>query len=427
VDKEKLKYVLRESEELGLPSMHPRALKLPLNSGKVIVLVGIRRSGKTFLLLDVMRQLLASGVARGQIVQLSFEDDRLQPLRADHLDLILQAQAELHPGLAGKPRYFLFDEVQNAPGWERFVRRLQDTRAGAVFLTGSSSRLLSREIATGLRGRCLSYEVFPLSFAEYLGFRGLRHQPYSAGSDATMAAALDDYLQTGGMPELVLAEAALRPRMVREYTDLVFYKDLVERHRLSNPEALRELMRHCLGAPATLLNPHRLYLDLRSRGLALGKDTLYRYLGLMEEAFLIYLLPVAERSLRKRAMHPRKLHVVDWSLGYSFRPGPLIDRGRRLENAVFLHHRREREDMAYLGGPAEIDLVVGVETAEAWVNTTWSLSEEETWQRELAALTRTGGPARRLLIAREPAGRAAPRGARIIEAWRYLAGLEEGD
>jgi len=422
MDKERIKYVLRESEELPLPSIRPRDLKVPLNSGRVIVLAGIRRSGKTFLLLDLMRQLEATGVKRGQIVQLSFEDDRLHPLRADRLDLILQAHSELHPDLAGKPRYFLFDEVQNAPGWERFVRRLHDTRAGAVFLTGSSSRLLSREIATGLRGRCLSYELFPLSFPEYLRFRGVVYEAYSAASDAAMVAALEDYLRTGGMPEVVLAEEGLRPRMLREYTDLVFYRDLLERHRLSNPELLRALMRHCLAAPATLLNPHRLYLDLRSRGLAVSKDTLYRYLGHMTESYLTYLLPVAERSLRKQAMQPKKLHVVDWSLGYSYRPGALIDRGRRLENAVFLHHRRQREDLAYLGGPAEIDLVVGTETPEAWVNTAWSLSEEETWKREEAALKRSGGPAQRFLVAHETAGRTPPRGTRIIEAWRYLAG-----
>lgn len=400
--------------------MRPRAIEVPLQSGKVIVLVGIRRSGKTFLLLDVIRRLLGSGVDRRQIISLSFEDDRLQPLRARDLDVILQAHAELYPARAAAPRYFLFDEIQNAPGWERFVRRLHDTRAGAVFLTGSSSKLLSREIATGLRGRCLSYEVFPLSFAEYLAFRGLSHEPYSAASEARMAAALDDFLQTGGLPEVVLAEEALRPRILREYVDLVFYRDLVERHGLSNPEILREMLRHCLASPASLLSPHRLYLDLRSRGLAVGKDTLYRYLRYLEEAYLVYLLPVAERSLRKQAMQPKKLHVVDWSLGYPYRPGVLIDRGRRLENAVFLHHRRQREDLAYLGGPQEIDLAVGGADAEMWINTAWSLSDEGAWRRECAAITRPGGPPNRVLIARETAGRTPPPSTQLVEAWRYL-------
>jgi predicted AAA+ superfamily ATPase len=239
-----------------------------------------------------------------------------------------------------------------------------------------------------------------------------------------MAAALDEYLQTGGLPEMVLAEPALRPRILREYTDLVFYRDLMERHGLENPLVLRELLRHCLSSPASQLSPHRLYLDLCSRGMALSKDTVYRYLSYMEEAFLIYLLPAAERSLRKRAMQPKKLHAVDWALGYSYRPGQLIDRGRRLENAVFLHHRRRREDLGYLPGQAEIDLVQGIDIPDAWISTAWSLSEEETWNREKASLQRTGGPAERILVARETAGRRAPKGCRIVEAWEYLSGLK---
>ena len=422
MDKERLKYVLREAENFALPAIRPRTLQLPLASGKVVVLVGIRRSGKTFILLDTIRRLVASGVDRRQIVQLSFEDDRLHPLRAAEFDLILQAHAELHPDLANRPRYFFFDEVQAASGWERFVRRLHDTRAGGIFLAGSSSHLLSREIATGLRGRCLAYEVFPLSFSEFLGFRGIMPEPYVAAAEARAAAALDDYLETGGLPEVVLAEEAIRPRVLKEYSDLVFYRDLMDRHRLANPAVMRELLRHCLASPASLLSPHKLYLDFRSRGLPLGKDTIYGYLAHLEEAFLIFLLPVAERSLRKRAMQPKKLHVVDWTLGYSYRPGAMIDRGRKLENAVFLHHRREREDLAYLGGAGEIDLVVGRDLPEAWVNTSWSLADDETWQRERAALERPGAPAKRVLVARETANRRAPAGARIVEAWRYLAG-----
>ena len=165
MDKERLRYVLHEAATLPLPPIRSRATKLPTASGKVVVLVGIRRSGKTFLLLETMRRLIAAGVDRRQLVHLSFEDDRLHPLRVEDYDLILQAHGELYPEFTNRPRYFFFDEVQAAPGWERFVRRLHDTRAGAVFLTGSSSHLLSREIATGLRGRCLAYEVFPLSFA----------------------------------------------------------------------------------------------------------------------------------------------------------------------------------------------------------------------------------------------------------------------
>jgi predicted AAA+ superfamily ATPase len=264
--------------------------------------------------------------------------------------------------------------------------------------------------------------VFPLSFAEYLGFRQIVPERYSAPAEAATAAALDDYLETGGLPEVVLAEPALRPRVLKEYADLVFYRDLVERHQLASPAVMRELLRHCLASPASLLNPHKLYHDFRSRGLALGKDTLYRYLGFLEDAFLIFPVPVAERSLRKRAMQPKKLHVVDWALGYPYRPGAMIDRGRKLENAVFLHHRRQRDDLAYLGGAGEVDLVVGATQPEAWINSAWSLADDATWQRESAALTESGAPARRVLVARETGGRAPPPGVELVEAWRYLLG-----
>ena len=420
MDKERLKYVLHEAAHLELPAIHRRAIEVPLASGKVIVLVGIRRSGKTFLLLDTIRRLVAAGVDRRQIVQVSFEDDRLHPLRATDYDLILQAHAELYPELAGRPRYFFFDEVQAAPDWERFVRRLHDTRAGGIFLTGSSSHLLTREIATGLRGRCLSYEVFPLSFPEFLDFRGVVPEPYSQAAEARVAAALDDYLETGGLPEVVLSEPALRPRVLKEYSDLVFYRDLVERHGLANPPVMRELLRHCLASPASLLSTHKLYHDFRSRGLTVGKDTLYGYLGFLEDAFLVFPTPVAERSLRKRAMHPKKLHVVDWALGYPYRPSAMIDRGRKLENAVFLHHRRQRDDLGYIAGTGEIDLVVGASAPEAWINTTWSLADDETWRRETSGITAAGGPARRVLVAREIAGRTAPPGIELVEAWRHL-------
>jgi len=139
------------------------------------------------------------------------------------------------------------------------VRRLHDTEDAHIYVTGSSSHLLSREIATGLRGRSVSFEVFPLSFPEFLAFRGSAHQPYSRSSEARMAAALDEYLATGGLPEVVLADEDLRQRILKEYVDLVFYKDLVERYRVGNPLVMRQLLRHCLESPASLFNAHKLY------------------------------------------------------------------------------------------------------------------------------------------------------------------------
>ena len=184
MDKETLKYVLAQSTSRPLPPATPRTLKLPLNSRKVVTLVGIRRSGKTYLLYETMRRLEKQGVDRRRILYLNFEDDRLFPIQTGELDLILRAHEELYHEVAAEKKYLFFDEVQDVPAWEKYLRRLHDTEDAHLFVTGSSSHLLSRELATGLRGRSVSYEVFPLSFAEFLSFRRLEHQPYSRASES---------------------------------------------------------------------------------------------------------------------------------------------------------------------------------------------------------------------------------------------------
>lgn len=425
MDKETLKYVLAQSTRRPLPAATPRTLALPHDSGKVVTLVGIRRSGKTYQLYATMRELESRGVDRRRMLYLSFEDDRLIPIQAGELSLILRAHEELYPEVAGQRKYIFFDEIQNAPSWETYLRRLHDTEDVSLFVTGSSSHLLSRDIATGLRGRSVSYEVFPLSFEEFLRFRGLEHQPYSRTSESRMASALEDYLGSGGLPEVVLADEMLRPRILKEYVDLLFYKDLVERHRIANPRLMRLLLRYCLGNPASLLNVHKLYKDFRSQGLSLSKDTLYSYLDYLEESFVVFTIPVAEQSLRKQSANPKKLHSVDWALAHPLVPEPRLDLGKKLETAVFLHWRRKREDLGYLAGDREVDLVVNRERPERLINVAYSVTRAQTWAREISALEAASArfpDADRVLVAHEHPRRTPPRGIRVEDAWRYLLG-----
>ncbi len=423
MDKETLKYVLSESSRCEVPRLTPRAIQLPLNLQKIVSLIGIRRSGKTYLLYEVIQRLMAQGVDRRQVLYLNFEDDRLSPILPNELDLILRAHEELYPELSDRKKYLMLDEVQNVPGWEAYVRRLHDTEDVHLFVTGSSSHMLTRELATALRGRSISYEVFPLSFPEYLAFRGIEHESYSRASESRMVAALDDYLRTGGLPEVVLAEESLRRRILKEYVDLVFYKDLVERYAVGNPQLLRLLLRHCLGHPASLFNAHKLYQDFKSQGLGVSKDTLYNYVRYLEESFVVFLLPVAERSLRKQSVNPKKMHAIDWSLAYPFVAEPTLDIGKKLETAVFLHWRRQREDLSYALGEQEIDLVVNRDQPESLINVSLSVSSGETWDREIAALdwgAKRFPKAQRTLVAHECGTRKAPRDIQLISAWKYL-------
>jgi hypothetical protein len=186
---------------------------------------------------------------------------------------------------------------------------------------------------------------------------------------------------------------------------------------------LRLLLRHCLGHPGSLFNVHKLYQDFRSQGMGLSKDTLYNYLGYLEESFVVFPLPVAERSLRKQAVNPKKLHPIDWALAYPFVTEPSIDIGKKLETAVFLHWRRQREDLAYLYGDREVDLVVNRDRPEQLLKVAFSVSRAETWDREIAALewAATKFPrVPRTLVAHELGTRKPPAGIRAAPAWQYL-------
>ena len=379
-----LKYVLRQFSERVLPVCRQRELVLPMGTGKVIGLAGVRRSGKTFLFFDAIRRLSEQGVDRRRMVYLNFEDDRLQPVKAEELDLVLRCLRELFPETAGQRVYLFLDEVQNVPGWERWVRRLQDTEDVELFVTGSSSRLLSRDLATALRGRSVTLEVFPLNFREYLCFRGIPVVEASADNESLVRAALESYLEWGGFPEIVLADEAMRPLIIEEYVSLMLYRDLVERYGVRNERLMRELLRHAFRNTASLLNVSKLHRDFTSLGFSVSKNTLFEYLGYLEDAFLLFLLPKQERSVRKQAHNPKKVHVIDLGLVAAFKAYPGRDQGHKLETAVFLHQRRRRKELYYYANGHEVDLCDG-EGALFW-NSCWSLGEPETLRREAESM-----------------------------------------
>ena len=418
-----LKYVLRQFVERTLPVCRPRELVLPTETGKVIGLAGVRRSGKTFLFFDTIRRLAEQGVDRRRLVYLNFEDDRLQPIKAADLDLVLRCLHELFPETSRQRLYLFLDEVHNVPGWESWARRLQDTEDVRIFVTGSSSRLLSRDLATALRGRSLTLEVFPLSFREYLAFRGIPIVPSSAANESSLRAALEAYLQWGGFPEIVLADETLRPLILEEYTSLMLYRDVVERYGVRNEKLMRELLRHAFRNTASLLNVSKLHRDFTSLGFTVSKNTLFEYLGYLEDAFLVFLLPKQEASVRKQAHNPKKLHVIDPGLVAAFKAYPGRDVGHKLETAAFLHLRRRRKDLFYYANGGEVDLCDGEGTM--FLNTCWNLAEPETMKREKGAMAlgQTRWPdARGRLLYHEYAPGVETTFPTAEPAWRFLIG-----
>ncbi|MBI2837034.1 MAG: ATP-binding protein [Acidobacteria bacterium] len=421
-----LKYVTREFVERVLPVCRPRDLALPTGTGKVVGLAGVRRSGKTFIFFETMRRLAAEGVDRRRILYLNFEDDRLHPVRAQDLDLVVRCQRELFPETRGKRLFLFLDEVQSAPGWERWVRRLRDTEDIDVFVTGSSAHLLTRDLSAALRGRSITFEVFPLSFREYLRFRGIYALPHHAESESLARGALESYILWGGFPEITLAREELRQLILEEYVSLMLHRDLIERYSVRNEKLMRQLLRHCFRNTASLVNVSKLHRDFASMGIAASKNTLFDYLGYLEDAFLVFLLPKREASLRKQEHNPKKLHVIDTGLIGAFKAYPSRDVGRKLETAVFLQARRRTKDLFYYANAHEVDLCDG--EGAMFVNTCWSLDDAATGSRESAAMefgrTQWPGAAGRLVFHEYAPGveREVPGS---VPAWKFLAGASE--
>ena len=169
MQKDIFKRLIADSQEKDLSYVLDRDMHIPVDTGKVISLIGVRRSGKTHVLYSIINKI-KKNVDPKNIVYINFEDDRLFPIQLKDLNTMLDAYYEMYPDKKNEKVYLFFDEIQNVQNWEKFIRRLYDTENCSVFITGSSAKLLSKEIATALRGRTLSYEVFPLSFREFLRF-----------------------------------------------------------------------------------------------------------------------------------------------------------------------------------------------------------------------------------------------------------------
>jgi len=421
VNSESLKYVLREFAGRPLPESRPRDLSLPTDSGKIIGLSGVRRCGKTFLFFDTIRRLLAGGIDRRRIVYLNFEDDRLQPVQPAELDLVLRCLREVFPEASGGRIYLFLDEVQSAPGWERWVRRLCDTEDVSVFVTGSSSRVLTRDLSSAMRGRSVTYEVFPLAFREFLAFRGVRHQPYDRHSESRTRAAFEDYLRWGGFPEVVLAEPAMRPLILEEYASVMLHRDLVDSNAIRNEVLMHAFLRHCFRNTATLLSLSKLHRDFHSLGYEISKNTVFEYARLLEDAGLIFLLPRHEESVRKQARNPKKLHVIDPGLIGAFKAGADRDVGHKLETAVFLECRRRAGEWHYHAGSGELDLCDA--EGRMFINACWNLSDAGTAQREalaMAAGAKLLPEAKGVLLYHEHSPDADRRFPAARPAWRWL-------
>jgi len=383
--KEIFKRLIVDAQEREYRSVRKRDLDLPLEPSLIIALVGARRVGKTYLLFSLMKHLIKS-LSRKVFVYINFEDDRLFPLKLSELDQLTEAYFELYPEMKEQRTFFFFDEVQNVEGWERYVRRLFDTELCSIYVTGSSSKMLSKEIATSLRGRSLNYEVFPYSFREYLNAKQVDIDLYSSKKTAVIRHELLEYLETGAFPGLIEMNAVERHQALEQYIDLILYKDVIERYKISNHQLLRYLLKFLLINCGNLMSINKIYHDFRSQGWSLSKNSLYEYLEYLEDAYALFTVPMYSKNIREIQRNPRKVYALD--IGLKRAVSPSEDTGRLYEMVVFQHLRRRYKDIYYWQGKQEVDFFIpNTQTTNVkLINVCYDLSDSDTNNRELTGL-----------------------------------------
>ncbi len=408
------------------------AVSLP---GKATAVIGMRRSGKTTFLHQLRGECLARGVGRERLPYINFEDEQLAGLEAAQLHVLLEEYYRRYPELRRMQTVtWCLDEIQVVPGWERFVRRVLDEEAVELFLSGSSAALLSRELATALRGRAWAVTLFPFSFEEVLRHQG--RGPFAnpgfltASERSGLESAFLGYLTCGGFPEVQGLEAATRHRLLRDYVDVAMLRDVVERHGVSNVAGLRWLVRHLLGNAAGLFSVEKFYAALKSQGLSISKDTVHQLLVYLEDCFLVRTVWMEATSERQRLVNPRKAYPADQGLIPVFDRTGRANLGHALETAVFVELERRGMDVTYVRTPSgyEVDFLARLPTGETeLIQVCTDPTGDAAAGRELRALEEAGrsypNAVRRLLtLTRDALPLDAPPGGRCPTRLRVALG-----
>lgn len=415
-----------------LQTWTPRDARLPDVPGKTHAVIGMRRAGKTtFLkqLLDEKRE----GLPPERAIYLTFDDDRLAATDSRQLSLLLEEYYRRFPDLRNKETvHWYLDEIQLVAGWEQFVRRVSDTERVQFVVSGSSAKMLSREVHTSLRGRSIATVIRPFSFREFLRHR--REEPqegperWTPAQRSSVENRFAAYLRGGGFPEAQQLQSRTRIALLQGYVDSVLFRDVVERHEISQVAALRWLVRFLLRNPAGKVSVRKLYEDLRSQGHSIGRDTVSALLEHLADAFLVDLIALATDSERQRSSNPKVVYPVDSGLIQAFDASGRPATGKALETVVEGELARRDLDVTFYvsSGSHEVDFLArDYEGNDELIQVCADVSSELTLERELRALEAASldhPRAKRtlLVLTRDAAMSIKASGVKVLPAYEWL-------
>ena len=415
-----LKQVMLDNQkDVELYDIFPR--HYDLDGFPLMIFVGVRRSGKSFLLFQKMRQLLAEGKGWDEMLYLDFEDTRLEGFSADDFNLILECHQEMY----GKRPMLFLDEIQNVDGWQKFARNLADKKY-SVFITGSNAKMLSKEIMAALGGRYLAVEVYPFSFKEYLSCTGVAYDDLAltaTESKARFMKAYGEYFTWGGLPE------SIKLPVKRNYLSSVFQKiylgDIVQRHGISNPRLLQLMIKKMAESVMQPVSYNRISKILSSVSGKISVPTVSNYISYSEDAWLLLRLRNIASSFSDKESICKYYFIDNGLLTLQLLDADTI----LLENMVALSlfrkygHDEENERVFFYNVNVEVDFYVPED--ELAIQVSYSIADSETEKREkepLEKLPNVHPCSRRIIITYDEEGTLNDKHGiiEVIPCWKWL-------
>ncbi|MBP7653271.1 ATP-binding protein [Candidatus Dependentiae bacterium] len=345
MDVESVKKYFLDFYESDLLELIQRDIELS-DSNKIKTIIGCRRCGKTYRLFGKINALIENNVSKKQIIYLNFENVYLRELKYAEIHKLIEIYYSIFPESINKKLHLFIDEPQVIDGWENALRSLHDERKFNIYITGSSSNLLSKEIATALRGRAITYTMLTCSFKEFLKFKEFEYSEnkISSASQAKIIHYLDEYIWFGGFPEIIQTNNERdKLKILKDYFDLIIYKDIIDRYKIKNSQLIRSFISYLTISFTREISLNKYFNDKKSQGLKLSKNILYEYFSVMEDCFYIHPLRRFDYSLKNQDKSFPKIYLND--IGF-INLYSLEDTGKRIENIVFLELRRMQNDNA---------------------------------------------------------------------------------
>ncbi len=372
--------LIEENKEYLALEMAPREKKNELSdllkTGEIIIISGVRRCGKSYLLLSGLKDLPGG-------FYVNFEDERLAGFKAEDLGELYNAFIEIKN--PENKIYFLLDEIQEVKNWEKWVRRMHDSKKLNFILTGSNASLLAPEIATTLGGRSIEISLYPLSFKEFLEVKKFKQKYLTETEVSKIKHYLNEYIEYGGFPKIALTNGMYEKKNILQgYFNTIVYKDIVNRFEIRDVEAFREFAVYLITNSSTLVSYYKLKNIFR-----IGVETAKNYLSYMETAFLLFNVPIFSYKIKDQMNYPRKIYSIDTGLRNAASFRFMEDQGKLYENVVAVELKRRGKEFYYWKDDRqrEVDFVIkeGLKPKHL-IQVCYDIKNTNTKQREIKAL-----------------------------------------